>query len=499
MTQIARIKSPGSGYSSKRRFLPTVTFRRKLQVLLVLLVGVSCGLLVFLSLRKANRLAFELIQEKVFTLVASTAPRIDGDKVARLVSAEQDGSELYEEVASPLREVLAANDAGALPVRFLYVVRPLEGGAWEYVVDAETDPEQRSALGDLVEFHHSREVPVLGEARVDERFAKDSFGTWLSAFAPILDGEGRPVAMLGADIASQRIETLLRRLLVGDLIAMLVALSLAAALAAWLSARVTRPLTELQEFVRGIGRGDLSSRIRLERADEFGELADAINQMAEGLEERESLKGALVHYVRSQAADAKLGGDEVVAPRRVTVLVAELCGFGQLSSRLGGERVFALLNEYFSTMIDIVLRHQGSLEKSTDESVIAVFGASHDDPHQERLAIQAALAMQNALERLLHAWRVETNLPIFLEIGIHSDAARVRRGGAGDALDFESVRGVIETASRVREAGRRMKNRLTVSGATTASVEHTFPLTEVSEEGGDLALFRVEMPRPSVV
>ncbi len=476
-----------------------MSFRRKLQILLVLLVGVSCGLLVFLSLRKANRLAFELIQEKVLTLVVSTAPRVDGEKVVRLVSPEQDGSPLYEEVAASLREVLAANGTGALPVRFLYLIRPLPDGGWEYVVDAETDPASKSRLGDRVEFAHADEKPVLGQARVDEEFARDSFGTWLSAFAPVHNAAGEPVAMLGADIASQRIQTLLRRLLVGDLFAMLVALGLAAALAAWLSGKVTRPLTELQEFVRGIGRGDFSSRLRLERKDEFGELAEAINQMAEGLEERESLKGALVHYVRSQAADAKLGGDGDTGeeiPRRVTVLVAELCGFGQLSSRLGGERVFALLNEYFSTMIDIVLRHQGSLEKSSDESVIAVFGATHDDPHQERLSIQAALAMQNALVRLLKEWKVETNLPIFLESGIHTGMARVRSGSAGEVLDFESVRGVVEIASRVRETGRRLKNRLTVSAITAESVHHTFPFTAVEDAALGFAIYRVEMPRP---
>jgi class 3 adenylate cyclase len=475
-----------------------VSFRRKLQTLLILLVGVSCGLLVFLSLRKANRLAFELIQEKVFTLVVSTAPRIDGDRVAKLVEPSQDGSPLYEEVAAPLREILAANNSGALPIRFLYLIRPLPDGSWEYVVDAETDPEERSRLGDRVEFHDPDEKPVPGEARVDHEYARDSFGTWLSAFAPVKNAAGETVAMLGADLAAKRIETLLTSLLLGDLIAMVVSLSLAAALAAWLSAKVTRPLTELQEFVRGIGRGDFASRLRLGRTDEFGELAEAINQMAEGLEERESLKGALVHYVRSQAADTKISAAEDVAEsaRKVTVLVAELCGFGQLSSRLGGERVFALLNEYFSTMIDIVLRHQGSLEKSTDESVIAVFGATHDDPHQERLSIQAALAMQNALDRLLREWKVETNLPIFLEIGIHTGTARVLSGSGRDSLDFDSVRGIIDLAGTVRSAGRRRKNRLTVSAATAEIVSHTFPFTAVEDDSTGMELFRVEMPRP---
>lgn len=478
-----------------------MSFRRKLQTLLILLVGVSCGLLLFMSLRKANRLAFELIQEKVYTLVVTTAPRIDGSKIVRLNDPSLDSTHLYEEVAEPMRETLRANNTGALPVRFLYVIRPKPDGSWEYVVDAETDPAERSLLGDPVEFAHPDEMPLLGQARVDSEYARDSFGVWLSAFAPIKDSSGGTVAMLGADISADRIDSLLRRLLFGDLIAMVISLSLAAALAAWLSGKVSAPLTELQEFVRRIGRGDFSSRLPQVRKDEFGELAQAINQMAEGLEERESLKGALVHYVRSQAADTKLGAagvEDAESPRRITVLVAELCGFGQLSSRLGGERVFALLNEYFSTMIDIVLRHHGSLEKSTDESVIAVFGATREDPHQERLSIQAALAMQNALDRLLREWKVETNLPIFLEIGIHTGTARVRPGSAGDALDFDSVRDIIDLAGSVRSAGRKLKNRLTVSASTAETVQHTFPFTPVADDSLDFDLYRVEMPRPSM-
>jgi adenylate cyclase len=256
----------------------------------------------------------------------------------------------------------------------------------------------------------------------------------------------------------------------------------------------------LQDFVRGIGRGDFASRIHMKSNDEFGELAEAINQMAEGLEERESLKGALVHYVRSQATDAKLSGsmsgEEV--PRRITILVADLNGFSQLASKLGGERVFALLNEYFSTMIDIVLRHQGSLEKSSDENVIAIFGSRSDDPHQERLAIQAALAMQNALAKLLRDWKIETNIPIFLEIGIHTGAAKVKLSSAGDQLDFDSVQAVIEIAGRIRSVGRRLNNRLTVSDTTAENLHHTFPFTAVDDDSLDYALFRVEMPRPSL-
>ena len=477
-----------------------MSFRRKLQTLLILLVGVSCGLLLWMSLRKASRLAFDLIQEKVFTVVVSTAPRVDGDKVAQLLRPEQDGTPLYLEIADKLRETRDANSTGALPIRFVYIIRELPDGRWEYVVDAEESGKDKSHLGDIVEFNTTSEMPPRTGSAVNEAYTKDSFGTWLTAFAPILNSTGEPVAILAADISAARIQDLLRKLLFGDLVAMLISLTLAAALAAWLSAKVTRPLTELQDFVRGIGRGNLSSRIKIASKDEFGELADAINQMADGLEERESLKGALVHYVRSQAADSKLNdsisGEEV--PRRITVVVADLNGFSQLSSTLGGERVFSLLNEYFSTMIDIVLRHQGSLEKSVDESVIAIFGSRSDDPHQERLAIQASLAMQHALAKLLKEWKIETTIPIYLEIGIHTGTSKVKLSNAGDKLDFDSVQTVIETAGKVRNAGRRLNNRLTVSGTTAENLHHTFPFTAVADDSIDFALFRVEMPRPTL-
>ncbi|MEM9015577.1 MAG: HAMP domain-containing protein [Verrucomicrobiota bacterium] len=472
-------------------------FSQKLQFLLVLLVGITCGLLLWLSLRKANRLAFELIQEKVYSIAVSTAPRIDGDLVEALTSPDQDGSSEYNLVRDKLREVRDANDSGALPVRFIYIIRPLENGEWEYVIDAEEDGEDKSYLGDIVEFEFEKEKPDLHLSRTDEEFATDSFGVWLSAFSPIRNSEGEPVAVVGVDIAAERIKELLRRLLIGDLIAMVVALILAAALAGWLSRRVTRPLIELGDFVREIGRGNYSSRVEVDSTDEFGELAEAVNQMAEGLEERESLRGALVHYVRSQAADAKLTGSEEVdeTTRPFTALVAELCGFGQLSSRLGSDRVFALLNEYFSTMIDVLLRHGGSLERSSDESVIAVFGITREDPHQERHAIEAALEMQGALEKLMEEWGIETNVPISLAIGVHTGDGTVRASGTSEQVDHDSVIAIVETASRIAEVAKEKKHRLTVSDTTAERLHHTFPLEPVDEDSLEFGLFRVSMPQ----
>lgn len=474
-------------------------FRQKLVLVLVLLVGISCGLLLWLSLRKANKLAFELIQEKVYAIAVSTAPRVDGDLVKQLTDPDQDGSDIHKEVRNSLREVRDANLTGDLPVRFIYIIRPIRGGGWEYVVDAEEEGGDKSYLGDVVEFRNESEKPELQVARADGAYTEDSFGTWLTAFAPVRDSSGEAVALVGVDVAAHKVQDVLGDLLVGDLLAMLAALILAAALAAWLSHKVTRPLTELRDFVRAVGKGQYERRVAVQGNDEFGELARAVNQMVEGLEERESLRGALVHYVRSQAADGKLAEGEAADEirRRVTVLVAELRGFSQLSSRLGSERVFALLNEFFAGMIDVILRHGGSLEKSSDEKVIAIFGSNRDDAHQERRAVEAGLAMQRQLEDLVEDWGIRTDAPVVLAIGIHSGEAKGRQGEHEDRLDYESVHRVHDVATSIAGLGGQQDHALIVSDVTAEKLHHTFPLVPIEEDALDFGIFGVTMPRPA--
>ncbi|MEM7700037.1 MAG: adenylate/guanylate cyclase domain-containing protein, partial [Verrucomicrobiota bacterium] len=428
-------------------------FRFKIQSLFVLIVGVSCGLLVWLSLRKANRLAFELIQEKVYSIAVSAAPTVDSDLVIGLTDPEQDGSPDYITVRDDLRAVRDANDSGALPVRFIYIIRPLEDGEWEYVVDAEEDGDDKSYLGDEVEFAHEFEKPVLGVARADSDFAKDSFGTWLSAFAPIENSSGEPIAMVGVDIEAQRIEALLRKLLIAEVLAWTASVIVAIALGAWLSRKVTEPLTRLQEHVRRLSKGHFSERVEVTSDDEFAELARAINQMAEGLEERESLKGALVHYVRSQAADSKLTDAVQISTeeRAVSVVMAELVGFDQFSDHLESDRVYTLLNAFFSTMIDIVLRHEGVLEQSSDNTVVALFGLGQESSQHERRAVEAALEMQGALERWQLDWDIRSESGLHLAVGIHRAIGAVRTEGSTRRLDGESARGIFEDVAAILE------------------------------------------------
>ncbi len=80
---------------------------------------------------------------------------------------------------------------------------------------------------------------------------------------------------------------------------------------AWLIAvRTFRPFRVIRDGVQRIGQGDLSSRIEVQRKNEFGELAESINSMSDDiqkmLEAKRGLLLAMSHELRSPVTRAKV-------------------------------------------------------------------------------------------------------------------------------------------------------------------------------------------------
>jgi signal transduction histidine kinase len=124
-----------------------------------------------------------------------------------------------------------------------------------------------------------------------------------TGYAPLRDGDGQVVAVVGADGTAASFTALrrFRRLLATVAIAGAV---LGAVFAAGAALSVTRPLTRLTEAAGRIARGDLETPLReRRRRDEIGTLRDTLEEMRAALrardEERETLLAGIAHEVRN--------------------------------------------------------------------------------------------------------------------------------------------------------------------------------------------------------
>ncbi|PLX93941.1 MAG: two-component sensor histidine kinase [Desulfuromonas sp.] len=113
--------------------------------------------------------------------------------------------------------------------------------------------------------------------------------------------------------------------------AALAALALALLLSYLMTKRVLRPLTQMTRISRELAAGHFSSRVEVVTRDEVGQLGDAFNRMADGLERLEQLRKNMVtdvaHELRTPLTNLRgyLEGlsDAVVPPSQKTFRMLE--------------------------------------------------------------------------------------------------------------------------------------------------------------------------------
>ena len=129
-------------------------------------------------------------------------------------------------------------------------------------------------------------------------------------------------------------------------------------------------------------------------------------------------------------------------------MFSDVRGFTGLTAKLEPEEAVKMLNDMFYELTPIVLKHNGTVDKYIGDAVLAVFGSPDPDEKQWEHAVQAALEMQMAMNRLAAGrWRMTTAFEI--GIGIHTGPVIHGFIGAPERMDYTVIGATINHASRV--------------------------------------------------
>lgn len=137
----------------------------------------------------------------------------------------------------------------------------------------------------------------------------------------------------------------------------------------------------------------------------------------------------------------------------ITMLVSDIRGFTAMSEKKKPEDIVAMLNEYFEVMVDILFKHEGTLDKFVGDEIIGLFGAALEVKDAPMKAVRCALEMQRALTEF-NASRAEHDEPIRVGIGINTGMVVTGAIGSSQALQITAIGDAMNTASRLQSVAK---------------------------------------------
>ena len=165
------------------------------------------------------------------------------------------------------------------------------------------------------------------------------------------------------------------------------------------------------------------------------------------------VKNTFKRYVSKQVVDELLGDDTKLKlggeQREVTILFSDIRGFTSMSENMKAEEVVKTLNEYFSDMIDIVFKYNGTLDKIIGDELMVVYGAPISGKDDTSRAVSTAIEMQNKI-RLINIEREEEELfPIKVGVGLNKGIVVSGNIGSRDMMDYTVIGDTVNLGSRL--------------------------------------------------
>jgi adenylate cyclase len=165
----------------------------------------------------------------------------------------------------------------------------------------------------------------------------------------------------------------------------------------------------------------------------------------------------IAKYLSPQIYKSIFSGQRDVAiateRKKLTIFFSDIKDFTAISERLQPEDLTALLNEYFTEMSIIAMKHGGTLDKFIGDAILVFFGDPETKGIEEdaKACLRMAVEMQRRLEQLNMLWRKRgVEQPFRARMGINTGYCNVGNFGSDDRMDYTIIGAEANLAARLQ-------------------------------------------------
>jgi class 3 adenylate cyclase len=135
----------------------------------------------------------------------------------------------------------------------------------------------------------------------------------------------------------------------------------------------------------------------------------------------------------------------------LTVLMSDIVNFTTYAAHTELQEMTQTLNDYFTLMTDIVIRHHGYVDKYVGDGLMAIFQDVPGVGHHANRATYAALEMLERLRDFNKGRAVHQQQALQIRIGVHSGPAIIGNIGCYGKMDYTAIGTAVILASRLEQ------------------------------------------------
>lgn len=450
-----------------KRRIPLILKQLLIFIPLMIAAVVAIAILIYSQMYSNMR---NQINNNLLLLSQIGARQLDPEKLAALdptVGLFDDfkSSAEYKYLEKNLNDFVGGNSDSWNASTYAYVYRKYGDnwyvvGPWEYV---------ELYVKDIPEF-----AQILDDGKYRVIRYDDVYGSWYSGLAPIMDAEGKVIAVLEVTINGlifdQFNQAFAKELMRSILIILILLIGFFSAFTWFL----LLSLKSLKQGATRITEGNYDVEIGIHSRDELEDLGTAFNRMSREIQKQ------ILHVTNLNKANSKFVPSEILhflgkesileislgdhMKGTMSVLFSDIRGFTGISEKMTPDENFRFINEYLCLMGPVIREERGFIDKYIGDAIMAIFPRSSDD------ALHAAIEMLERLE-IMNRGHPERE-KIRLGIGIH--IGNVMMGIIGEEERYEGtvIADAVNLASRLEGLTKQYGVAVMVTEDTIRSLNH---------------------------
>lgn len=174
------------------------------------------------------------------------------------------------------------------------------------------------------------------------------------------------------------------------------------------------------------------------------------------------LSPKMIDRLIADPAALRLSGEK----KNMTFLFSDIAGFTSLVERTEPAALVSILNDYLQRATDVVMRHEGTIDKIVGDALHVMFNAPVDQPDHAARAVRCALDLDQTCEAFRRDMEKQGVSFGVTRIGVNTGDVVVGNYGGDQRFDYTAHGDAINAAARLEGTNKYLGTRICVSEST---------------------------------